>query len=143
MVEKVNNPKQRDYSNSTQWKFVRALLGLANLYHYPPEFFKDSIVEDVLIEWHPDPGRENDAQYIKSQKIERFPSPLLFKFFDQERTFLMAGSTVDKINDITGERFKFYSSADSEGIIMKVPSEFDVEDFLEEALRNIGYRKTR
>lgn len=115
--EVVKRPQRRlvDYSNDPHRKYVRALLGLAEIHDY--QQLKVTVnITDV--------GGPNGAK-----AIERFPSPITFKIF-QNHIFLCAREVP---NALLGRTFEFTSSQDSNTRLrLSVPSEFSIKDFLED-----------
>lgn len=97
-------------------KYVRALLGLAELHDY------QQLKKKVKIE---------HAETDKDKKIDRFQSPIIFKVFEKN---IYAVPNTENIDKIKGEEFYFYvgdklSTATSKEKI-KVPNKFDLKVFL-------------
>jgi hypothetical protein len=104
-----NRQNKTDYSEDNQCKYIRALLGLAELY----EFSKFNI--KVKIE-------------CSDESIKRFRSPMTFKIFDST-IYILIENIPDEIYD---KKFKFYTSEDSH-VFINTPSisqSLDLEKFL-------------
>ncbi len=136
LVQNIGNPEKRVYDNKGEYQFIRALLGLADSYHYPKRHHK-SEVETVYIEWIPGDKYENNKEYIENNKIERFQSPITFKVFEN---FVYVISN-NSYKSMLGQKFRFYSDLDKKGIVLTVPEKFEINDFLQKCLINLGYKR--
>lgn len=122
--ELVNNRNPRglsDYAQDQKIKYIRALLGVAELYEFPKQRAKIKI--ECL-----DKDEEG-----KSAIIERFRSPITFKVFDNS-IYLLPG----KIDEaIYGKRFQFSTSRGK--VIISTPDRepgFNLNEFLERHVDN-------
>ena len=105
---KTSNIKVRDNEC-----FVRAILGLANLYDYPQMRPKNMLVVSDY---------END----ENQKIDRFKSPILFKIID--KTIYLVCNPIPKI--MKGHKFIFTNNINDKKITMTTPFYFNENEFL-------------
>jgi hypothetical protein len=120
---------------TNNYKFIRALLGLAEHYEF-----------DVFNSEHS--GKDREKRYIVSlihkpkpgkEKIERFPSPIFFKVING---YVYLGIN-DSYKDILGEKFEFHlklkgDKKETEKNIgtLDVPDEFDLKDFINTHISN-------
>ncbi|MEL6358494.1 MAG: hypothetical protein AAFQ01_00970, partial [Bacteroidota bacterium] len=98
-------------------------------------------------------GKSKYKVKVSSNNLDRFPSPILFKFFD-DHLYLLANpinpeilkKKIDfKVSFKDEQRNRTYSS---DGFELKTPEYFDIEDFLDFALTDTnnehrlqGYKK--
>lgn len=101
-------PRQEDYTEDNNIKYVRALLGVAELYEFPHD-------NKTKIE-------------IKSKKIERFRSPITFKVFE-DTIYITWGEIPDELYNTT---FEFKNKSTRHSITMKTPPKdsLDLKDFI-------------
>jgi len=108
LVKGRGEPRRTDYSNDDKVKYIRALLGVAELYEFP---------------------RDNKEKItIKSDSIDRFRSPITFKVFN-ETIYLIWRKIPDEIYDA---EFTF-TNRRGKNIRIKTPPKsinFKLEDFL-------------
>lgn len=114
------HPAKNDFTKDDNVKYIRALLGLAELYEFPKD------------------GRAKVKIRHLGGKIERFRSPLTFKIFGNT-IYILVGSIPD---DLYGATFEF----ENEGrkILINTPPKgtFDLYQFLEDHVENTwGYVK--
>jgi hypothetical protein len=105
-----------DLTTNEKVKYVRALLGVAELYEFPQRRSK------VHIECYDKEGNPPKTA------IERFRSPLTFKVFD-DTIYILTNPIPDEIYDKT---FRFYN--DNGQVLINTPpksADFDLKDFLE------------
>lgn len=114
--EKQNSPLV-DLSSNPENKYVRALLGLAELHDYEQKFKIKIKIKD----------NEKDEE----KKITRFSSPVFFKAF-QDKIFLCANPVPEIMLNRTFQFFR--SDAEKEILLLNTPDEFDIIDFLNNAL---------
>lgn len=107
-----------DYTSDDKRKYIRALLGLAELYEFPQEREKLTIADSN--------PKDKDA-------IDRFRSPITFKIFGNN-VYLLPEEIPDAIYD---HEFTFTSSRKQQ-VKMKTPPKgsFDLNDFLYNHLDN-------
>ena len=113
--------------------YVRALLGLAENYEYDKIRVKSKFkISD------------------KAQVIERFPSPILVKVYQNCFYFCISKSALNSLNEIAGETFQFelFKGEDkipSEKFEVKVPEigTFDLVKFLQGALSSEKWKKIK
>ena len=121
LVKNRRGPSRPDYTGHDGIKYIRALLGVAELYEFPRDGAKIKI-ECV------DDGED------KKTKVERFKSPLTFKVFGGT-IYLMANKLPPEIYDRT---FKF--SKDKQGkeyVLIKTPPKPKKGDaWLDDFLKN-------
>ena len=110
-----------EYSEEDEVNFVRGLLGLPGLHDYP------QTLEKVKV---------NIQDNSKDDKIERYRSPIFFKIFNGW-LYLLALPVNPKM---LGRRFVFFVGEQAEStdrkIVIPTPSDFKIEDFLNEKLKN-------
>lgn len=120
----VLNKDKKDFSEDNKFKYIRALLGLAEEYVYP--FDKEN-------------GKETKVKIECIDKdISRFKSPLTFKVFENT-IFVLVNDIEDDIFDAT---FEFYIK-DNRKVTIKTPPKyingkevFNLKDFLEKHMNN-------
>ncbi|MEW6509182.1 MAG: hypothetical protein AB1432_15730 [Bacteroidota bacterium] len=143
-IEDATNNDYNDWfdKQNNTYKYVRALLGLAE--HFEFDVFKE--IKDENGNWIKINEKDNDFKYIVTlehkpksgkPKIERFPSPILFKVLNGY-VYLGINNTYE---EILGEEFNFKLSfkKDARQRILdlgslKIPDKFDLKDFLEKHL---------
>lgn len=108
-------------------RYVRALLGLAELHDYPqPELNVKVKIEDTN-------GGEN--------AIQRFQSPLLFKVTNSG-IYLIAREVPDQMKN---KNFRFYIGDDYESsnrkALIRTPASFSITDFLQAKLKGFTHVK--
>jgi len=107
LVKGRGEPRQSDYTNEKGIKYVRALLGVAELYEFP---------------------RDNKEKInINSNDIERFRSPITFKIFNE--TVYLTWHKIPK--EIYDAKFTF-TNRRGKSISMKTPleSDFNLQEFI-------------
>lgn len=106
------NRKSDNYTNARDPKYVRVLLGLAELYEFPQKRAKVNIKPI-----------NND--------IQRFRSPITVKIF-QDRVgyhlYLLSPKALPQV--ILNAEYEFILNS-QESITLKAPEEFDIKDFLQ------------
>lgn len=114
-------PAKNDYSNDPKRKYVRALLGVAELYEFPrdQEKIKITCAED---------DQESDGTLV-----ERFRSPITFKVFDNN-IYMMPEAIPE---EIWGRKFTFTNER-KVSITLETPAKgsFDLDEFLENHREN-------
>jgi len=111
LVKGRGEPRQRDYTKDAKVKYIRALLGVAELYEFP----RDN-KEKITI-------KNNDG-------IDRFRSPITFKVFNE--TIYMVWSKNPIPDEIYDAEFTFTNKR-KKSIRIKTPPKsinFNLEDFL-------------
>ena len=104
-----------------EYRYIRALLGLAELNEYRPGGAKKQV-------------RIEHAEKNKDRRIDRFRSPITFKVFDNA-IYLLIDRSYEALLD---EEFKF--SLERQSYKLKTPDRFDLEaflDFVAEKKKNI------
>ncbi len=116
---------KKEKAPSNNYKYVRALLGLAELHDYQQFKKKVKIEHD---------------ESNKDKKIERFQSPIMYKVIGNDIYLLVPKQT--NLDKIQGKKFWFYTTdklkdaSDDQKLLLPVPTEFDIVDFLNNALKN-------
>jgi hypothetical protein len=114
-IQKISCPSIKINPNLENRQFVRALLGLPELYEYPKNGMK------VLVQSKSD--------------IERYASPISFKIFERN-VYLFVNQ---QISEITSKTFGFdFNSKDikyGELALLNTPEYFNVVDFLNNAMK--------
>lgn len=121
LVQGRGIPSKEDYSDDRRYKYIRALLGLAELYEFPKARRKIKIecIDNVNGE----------------KKVERFKSPLTFKVFEN-KIYILVDNIPDEMYDT---RFSFTLKSNDERIILKTPSKdtpLHLKTFLEKHIEN-------
>ncbi len=117
--------KGKNLKDKNKFKYVRALLGLAELFDYPKSGIKVKV---------------KHAENNDDKKIERFQSPITFKPIGKEIYFLVPRKT--HLEKIKGEKFWFYTTdrleyaSNDQKLLLSVPNDFDLIDFIKYALNN-------
>jgi CRISPR/Cas system CMR-associated protein Cmr1 (group 7 of RAMP superfamily) len=123
-IEEISRQRLKINSRSDNRQFVRAELGLPEIYEYPKH---NNIKVQIQLD-HSDTKKE----------IERYASPIFFKVFDK-RIYVMAEQR-EEAKDMQGRTFNFIFSnrGRSNGkITLNTPiGVFDVIDFLDKAMKN-------
>ncbi len=111
---------RKDLSADSKQKYIRALLGLAELYEFPHDRAKVNI-ECV------------DNRGVQVPPIDRFRSPMTFKVFENS-IYILTHPIPDALYDRT---FRFFNSA-GEVLINTPPKSinFDLTDFLDKHIEN-------
>lgn len=108
--------QSKEYKTNNDIKYIRALLGLADIYDYQQIDIKVKIC---------------DVQNDELKRIERFKSPITFKVLDKN---IFIVSNVTDIKQILNKEFIFYVGEKPEEAIrsqkIKTPLTFDFVDFL-------------
>lgn len=114
LVKNKGVPSKGDYSKDVKRKYIRALLGLAELYEFPQDR------EKIKIAYYGGDDKENG--------INRFRSPITFKVFDSN-IYMLPENIPD---EIYGRKFQFTNQR-GEYIIIETPplGTFDLNKFLE------------
>ncbi|GHT36525.1 hypothetical protein AGMMS49574_28380 [Bacteroidia bacterium] len=116
-------------SKTNNRQFLRACLGLPELYEYP----RNNGMK-VSIEHLP----QSDAGLDK--KIERYPSPILFKVYDNTVYLILDSNITEYQSDILAEDFKFEfkdrNRTYQQSIHLSTPEKFDIEDFINTAMNS-------
>jgi len=119
-IKEISRQRLNIQSKTDTRQFVRALLGLPELYEYPKNRMKIQVK-----------NKDEDKD-----KIERYQSPLQFKVFEGN-IYVMA---MNKESAITGKLFGFEFNNDGrnygEMLSLETPKNFDVADFLKEVMRS-------
>jgi hypothetical protein len=112
-IQRISHQRLRINSKSNNRQFVRALLGLPELYEYPKNGMK------VLVQSKSD--------------IERYASPISFKIFEGN-IYLFVNQ---QISEITNKPFEFIFNNDGKSHEEKIntPEVFNVVDFLNNAMK--------
>jgi hypothetical protein len=115
-IQEITHQNLRISSKTTNQQFVRAVLGLPEIYEYPKS--------NVKVQVKSKSDNEED-------KIERYASPISFKVFDGY-IYMFVG---EKTSKITNKLFGFEFSHDGRNYgemlsPLKTPESFDVCDFL-------------
>lgn len=143
----IDDKTSEDYNawedkQKNKYKYVRALLGLAE--HFEFNIFAES--KDKNGNWIKEKYYDSNKKYLVAiehipksggEKIQRFPSPILFKIIN--------GSVYLGINHsykrLLGEKFEFHLKLKGDIKDTKknigplfVPDEFDIEDFINKHL---------
>lgn len=114
LIKPRNPAREKDYSQNKRVKYVRALLGLAELYEFPQA------------------GKKVNIKCSDSE-IQRFRSPITFKVFG-DTIYLLRQELPERIFDKT---FEFATKRGSVYInTPKQKSDFDLKEFLENHLDN-------
>ncbi len=104
----------RNMSNDPSNKYIRSMLGLAQLHDYPHTARKAK----VMI--------EHTAS--SDEKIERFASPIIFKTFFG-RIYMIANEVPESMKNIC---FKFFEKEVPDNyILLNTPDEFSISEFIE------------
>ena len=124
IVANLSKRNIRIDKNTKNTRYIRALLGLAELFEYPKH---DGVKVQIR---------------HKNKTIERFPSPLLFKVFDGQIYLTISpeiNAELDKISDETFE-FVFVHRGQRQKDRLELttfPTGFDLSNFLQSAIRNL------
>lgn len=139
----IENSSKEDYNDwtdkqSNNYKFIRALLGLAEQFEY--RVFSET--KDKKGNWVRTNNVDPNKMYLVSlvhkpksgkEKIERFKSPIFFKVIDG----IVYLGIDDSYQDILGEEFEFSLKfkGDKKGTVktigkLEVPQAFELEDFV-------------
>lgn len=121
LVQNKGVPKRTDYSNDEKRQYVRALLGVAELYEFPHDREKIKIACA-------------DEDYEEGGTlVERFRSPITFKVFD-ENIYMLPEEIHD---ELYGKRFTFTNSR-KVSITLRTPKKgvFDLNEFLKNHVDN-------
>lgn len=122
-VAGISGQQIRIDSKTDKQEFVRALLGLSELYEYPRQ---DSI----------------KAKVNNVNGIERYPSPILFKVFGNTIFVTINPSQIDAEVILDKKfQFEFINKGKNYGkrLELPTPEEFDILDFFEKAM---SYQKS-
>ena len=120
-VKHPNNSKKISENQSTDYRFVRALLGLTDHMEYISKFIYDKEKE----KWKPDSKSKSSIKIeSKEDTIERIPSPIFFKIINN--TVYIVAKRIDK--RVFNKTFTFTGNNKSKDIT--TPEMFDVDDFL-------------
>jgi hypothetical protein len=95
-----------------EYRYIRALLGLAEHNEYRPKGGKKQV-------------RIKHAEKNKDRRIERFRSPITFKVFDNTIYLLIDGSYETMLDK------EFIFSLEGQSDKLKTPDRFDLESFLD------------
>jgi len=118
-VSEISRRNLRINAISDEIKFIRALLGLPELYEYPMH-------GDIKV-------KVKHQSATKEDKIERFASPILFKVFNRN-IYLVLNQT----DSIEGKEFSFEfvqkGRSYGEREKLTVPVGFDLKEFIEKAM---------
>jgi len=113
--------------------YIRGLLGLAENYEYDRIRIKSKF-----------------AIKHKDETIERFPSPILVKIFDNSFYFCLTKKAIDSLDEIAGENFVFTMYKGEKqfpagNFTLQVPaaSTFDIGKFLQVALVTEKWKKIK
>ena len=113
--------KPVDCSPRSEYRFIRALLGLAEHNEYYPYGQKEKLQIKIV-------GTRKESVDGKKEKpksiIQRFRSPITFKVFENN-IYLLHDKSYEKLY---GESFTF--SLKGESYDLKVPDQFDLDGFL-------------
>jgi hypothetical protein len=114
----ITRKGNRKYDQNKNHKFVRALLGLAEVYEFP--------------------HYDNVKARTKNTEIDRYASPLLFKIF-KGFAYLLPNEKESLRRQVEGKVFQFEFSHRGRSYgskaELKVPEDFDLKAFLAEAMR--------
>jgi len=110
-ISEISYQRIRIDSRTDNIQFVRAILGLPELYEYPRQNMK------VKIKY-------------ENEDIQRYPSPILFKVFDNY-IYILPVVTNSLLAD-KSFKFEFVDNRGTHGnrLMLKIPQEFDISDFL-------------
>jgi CRISPR/Cas system CMR-associated protein Cmr1 (group 7 of RAMP superfamily) len=122
MVSEITGAKMNIKNYSSNHQYVRAVLGLAETFEYP-KFGKLKFGVTHIPEKSPQ---------LKDEKIERFQSPITFKFY-KGAIYLCCNEFTDSQKKIFNKEFEFKPSRGSDKIILKTPSqiEFSLLNFVD------------
>ncbi len=115
IIHGEHNPISCKQPDDREFRYIRALLGLAEINEYRPEIGKKQVrIESV----------ERDPDDNKKPKYQRFKSPITFKVIDKNIYLLYN----DSYKIILNKEFKFM--LDREERKLFTPKEFDISDFI-------------
>lgn len=131
---RVNNPQKKDYEDSGDFKFVRALLGLPNQYEFQlknPPVRKGKMIATIK----------------NNTKIERFKSPITFKVIDGY--IYIIGKRMPE--QILNKSFEFSISVEGDNTFndvsigtLETPEYFDLKEFMKYAMQyRTNFRKIK
>jgi len=123
-VAEISKMNLRINSKTSNRQFVRAVLGLPEIFEYPKHGgIKAQVIPD------------------KNEAIERYSSPILFKVLD--KTVYLIGAEIESSAMILNKSFDFEISQQGRKYgnigVMKTPQEFNLIDFLQRAMSNKNY----
>lgn len=122
LVKNMGTPRKTDYSDDQKYKYIRALLGVAELYEFPRdrgEKIKISCVDD-------------DEFNSKKKTVERFRSPITFKVFDRH-IYLLPEKIPDAVYNC---RFEFKNRRGNYVILETPAGPFKLNGFLKNHVDN-------
>ena len=132
-VEYPNSNRRYSDMESDEYMYVRALLGVGERIEYIIGFNWNNDKNRYL------PEREKLQVSIKSDYIERFPSPVFFKIIGN-KVYFVAKRTSEEILDkefefsIKNNRKIDYGKIEvdpNKKVVLKTPKSFDVDEFLD------------
>ena len=114
IIHGEHKPIKCEQSDDREFRYIRALLGLAEINEYRPKNGKKQIrIESV----------QRDPEDNKKPKYQRFKSPITFKVINND-IYLLCN---DSYKIILNKKFKF--TLKGESVTLYTPEEFDIFDF--------------